>query len=120
VLGWVQRLSDIDHARDPDDRRSTSGLLYFLGRNPITWQSNKQKVVTLSSCEAEYIAAAASTCQGVWLTRLLKDLMREEQKAVVLKVENESVISLSKNHVHHDGTKHINIRYCLVHIFVMS
>jgi hypothetical protein len=59
--------SDADLAGDLDERKSTSGVMFFLGNNPVTWQSAKQKVVALSSCEAEYIAAATATCQGVWL-----------------------------------------------------
>jgi hypothetical protein len=67
--------SDTDYAGDVDDRKSTSGMLYCLGASPITWSSGKQKVVALSSCEAEYIAAAYGACQGIWLARLLKDLL---------------------------------------------
>jgi hypothetical protein len=40
--------SDTDMASDIDSRESTSGIIYFLGRNPITWQASKQRVVTLS------------------------------------------------------------------------
>jgi hypothetical protein len=58
-------------AGDPEDRKSTTGVLFFFGLAPITWQSQKQKVVALSSCEAEYIAATTAACQGVWLSRLL-------------------------------------------------
>jgi hypothetical protein len=43
-------------------------------KSVITWQSQKQKVVALSSCEAEYIAAATASCQGVWLSCLLAEL----------------------------------------------
>jgi hypothetical protein len=63
---------DIDHAGDIDTRRSTSGVLYFLGKI-ITWQSQKQKVVALSSCEAEYMGGTTATCQGVWLTQRKKN-----------------------------------------------
>jgi hypothetical protein len=42
---------------DVDSRKSTTGVLFFLGNNPISWQSQKQKVVVLSTCEAEYIVA---------------------------------------------------------------
>ncbi|KAJ1274520.1 hypothetical protein BS78_05G068600 [Paspalum vaginatum] len=103
--------SDSDHAGDKDDRKSTSGILYCLGDRPITWQSSKQKVVALSSCEAEYIAAAQGACQGVWLARLLKDLIGSESGAPMLKVDNKSAIDLSKNPVHHDRSKHIDIKY---------
>ncbi|XP_062193533.1 secreted RxLR effector protein 161-like [Phragmites australis] len=103
--------SDSDHAGDIDDRRSTSGILYCLSGNPITWQSSKQKVVALSSCEAEYIAAATGACQGVWLARLLKDLVGSEPEAPVLKVDNKSAIDLSRNPVHHDRSKHIDTKF---------
>lgn len=62
--------SDSDFAGDVEDRKSTSGVVYFLGNNLVTWTSQKQKIVALSSCEAEYAAAApaAPACQGVWLS----------------------------------------------------
>ncbi|XP_051206119.1 secreted RxLR effector protein 161-like [Lolium perenne] len=56
--------SDSDMAGDVDDRKSTTGVLFFLGSSPITWKSQKQKVVALSSCEAEYVAVTTATCQG--------------------------------------------------------
>ena len=68
-------------------------------------------MVALSSCEAEYIAAATATCQGVWLARLLADLLDVEVGAPVLRVDNKSAISLIKNPVHHDRTKHIDVKY---------
>lgn len=48
--------SDSDMSGDPNDRKSTSGMIFFLSESPDTWQSSKQKDVALS-CEAEYIAA---------------------------------------------------------------
>lgn len=86
-------------------------MLFNLGLSPITWQSSKQKVVALSSCGPKYIAAAAGACQGVWLARLLKDLIGSEPGAPVLKVDNKSAINLSKNPVHHDRSKHIDTKY---------
>ena len=42
--------SDSDMAGDVDDRKSTTGMVFYLGPNPISWNSQKQKVVALSSC----------------------------------------------------------------------
>jgi hypothetical protein len=47
-----------DKVGDPMDRRSTTGLILFLGHNPITWQSKKQPTVARSSTEAKYKALA--------------------------------------------------------------
>ena len=48
--------SNSDLAGDVDTSKSTSGTMFFLGSCLVCWQSVKQKVVALSSCEAEYIA----------------------------------------------------------------
>jgi hypothetical protein len=103
--------SDSDMAGDVDDRKSTTGVLFFLGSSPITWQSQKQKVVALSSCEAEYVAATTAACQGVWLARLLGDMNKVAPGGVTLRIDNKSAISLSKNPVFHDRSKHIETRY---------
>ena len=107
LLGY----SDSDHGADVDGRKSTTGVLFFLGENIITWQSQKQKAVALSSCKAEYIAAVTASCQGVWLARLLAELKGEEADAVTLKIDNQSAIQLSKNLVFHDRSKHIDVKY---------
>ena len=103
--------SDSDMAGDVDDRKSTSGILYFLDGNPVAWQSQKQRVVALSSCEAEYIAGAAAACQGVWLRRLLQDVVGAGVPPPQLKMDNQSAIALSKNPVLHDRSKHIDTKF---------
>jgi hypothetical protein len=52
--------SDSDHAGDIDTSKSTSEILFF-GKSLVSWQSVKQQVVALSSCEAEYIATSTAT-----------------------------------------------------------
>jgi hypothetical protein len=103
--------NDSDMAGDVDDRKSTSGTLFMLGGNPVTWQSQKQKVVALSSCEAEYVAASTAACQGVWLQRLLRDLVKKNYGTMTIFIDNKSAIQLCKNPVFHDRTKHIEVRF---------
>jgi hypothetical protein len=103
--------TDSDHASDLEKRKSTSGVLFFLSGNVITWSSQKQKVVSLSSCESEYIAAATGASQGVWLSRLLADLTDEDVKVFNLFNDHKSAEELSKNPVFHERYKHIDTRY---------
>jgi hypothetical protein len=88
--------SDSDHAGDIDTSKSTNGTLFFLSKCPISWQSVKQQVVALSSCEAEYIAATTASTQALWLDRLLDNLLGRDVEAVELRVDSKSALVLAK------------------------
>jgi hypothetical protein len=98
-------------AGDVDTQKSTSGVLFLLGQNVISWQSQNQRVMALSSCEAEYIAVTMATCQGVWLAQLMGELRNEEARLFALKIDNQSAIALVKNPVFHERSRHIDTRY---------
>lgn len=51
-------LCDADFAGDRVERKSTSGSCQFLGGKLISWYNKKQPMITLSTTEAKYIAAA--------------------------------------------------------------
>jgi hypothetical protein len=102
---------DSDPAGDLDTSKSTIGVAYVLGKNLIGWQSQKQKVVALSTCEAEYMAASTASCQGIWLARLLGDIRNIAADGVELKIDNQSAQALMKNPVFHDRSKHIRTRF---------
>ena len=70
--------TDSDFAGSLDDRKSTSGYVFQLGTNLILWASKKQPIVSISSAEAEYVAATSASCQAVWMRRLLKDMSHIE------------------------------------------
>ena len=57
------------------------------------------------------MAATAAACQGIWLSRLLGEMLNKEAAQLKLLVDNKSAISLAKNPVFHDRSKHIEIRY---------
>lgn len=68
----------------------------------------------ISSCEAEYIESANAACQGIWLSRLLGELLNTQAPTIKPLVDNKSTIALSKNPVHHDRSKHIDTRFHFV------
>ena len=103
--------SDSDLAGNLEDRRSTGGMAFYLDENLITWVSQKQRCVALSSCEVEFMAATAAACQGVWLRNLLTLITDMERGPVVIYIDNKSAIDLAKNPVFHGRSKHIDIPY---------
>lgn len=70
--------------------------------------------MTLSTCEAEYVAATSSVCHAIWLRKLLKELHMPQEDATEIFVDNKSAIALAKNPVFHDRSKHINTRYYFI------
>lgn len=103
--------SDSDITGQVDDRRSTGGMAFYLNESLITWVSQKQRCVALSSCEAEFMAATAATCQGIWLRNLLSQVTDTSPGPITLYIDNKSAIDLAKNPVFHGRSKHIDIRY---------
>ncbi|KAK2996001.1 hypothetical protein RJ640_019468 [Escallonia rubra] len=103
--------SDSDWARDVDDRKSTTGFIFYFGEAAFTWTSKKQSIVTLSTCEAEYVAATSTVFHAIWLRSLLKELSFIQDESTQIYVDNKSAIALAKNLVFHDQSKHIDIRY---------
>ena len=103
--------TDSDLARDIDNRKSTTGMIFYLNKNLISWQSQKQQTVTLSSCEAEFMNATTASCQALWLRNLLREVTRSELKSITFYVDNKSTITLMKNPVFHGHNKHIDTRF---------
>ncbi|XP_071740551.1 uncharacterized mitochondrial protein AtMg00810-like [Rutidosis leptorrhynchoides] len=103
--------SDSDLGGDKVGSKSTSGMVFYIGRSVITWKSQKQKTVALSSCEAEFMAATSAACQTIWLANLVKEPTGQQVEPVTLFVDNKSAIALMRNPVFHGRSKHINIHF---------
>lgn len=103
--------TDSDYAGDMEDSKSTSGYAFLLSSGAISWSSKKQPIVTLSTTEAEFVAAANCACQAIWMKRILKELGHENEDCTCIKCDNTSTIKLSKNPVLHGRSKHIRVRY---------
>ena len=103
--------SDSSHNVDPDDGRSTAGHIFYLGESLITWCSAKQETVALSSCEAEFMAGTEAAKQAIWLQKLLSEITEEPVQKVLIMIDNQSAISLTRNPVFHGRSKHIHSRY---------
>jgi len=103
--------SDAEYASDLETRRSTTGYIFCMANGPVTWSCQRQKLVTLSTTESEYVAAATAAKELIWLRKLLKDIGGQYENATTLYIDNQNAIKLSKNPELHKRTKHIDIRY---------
>ena len=77
----------------------------------VSWISQKQATVALSTAEAEYIALGSATQEAIWLCRLMTDLNINQAKPMVIREDNQGAIAMAKNPVGHKRTKHIDIKH---------
>jgi hypothetical protein len=103
--------TESDFAGSLDDQKSILGYAFHMGMNLISWASKKQPIVSISSAKAEYVAATSSSYQVVWLQRLLNDMSHTKKYPTPIFYDNTSTIALSKNHVFHKKSKHIDTRF---------
>ena len=83
----------------------------MLGGALIAWNSRKEPIVTLSSCEAEYIVASLCACQATWMVNLVEEIIGKDHGAITMKIDSMSAINLAKNPIAHGRSKHIKMRF---------
>ena len=93
------------------DWHSISGYVYTLDGGAISWSSKKQAVVSLSSTEAEYVAATHAAKEALWYRQFFREVSRPLSKPVLIYSDNQGAIALTKDDRYHARTKHIDIRY---------
>jgi hypothetical protein len=106
ILGYT----DADYAGDLDTRRSTTGYVFIMNNGVVSWQSKRQPTVAASTTEAEYMAAAFTVKEAIWLRLLLADL-HLQSGTVPIKADNQSAIKILKNPVTSARSKHIDVAY---------
>nr|GEW54323.1 putative RNA-directed DNA polymerase [Tanacetum cinerariifolium] len=105
----TQVYTNADWAGDKGNRRSTSGYFILVGGNLVTWRSKKQKVVSLSSAEAEFRGIAQDLAEALWIQNLLSEIRYHSTQTSKNMCDNKAAIQISKNPVQHDRTKHIEV-----------
>jgi hypothetical protein len=95
---------------DKDSRRSTTGYVFTIGGTTVSWISKLQKVVALSTTEAEYVASTEASKEMIWLQRFMEELGKKQENNR-LYCDSQSAVHLAKNSTFHSKTKHIQLRY---------
>ena len=122
--------SDSDYASDKQNWKSVLDHVYMLEGESISWVSQKQKSVTTSITETEYMTMSMCTKTEVWLTQILRNMRldkyldsnsycasiqenetHKQSSSLQLKRDNQAVLTLIKDVHVHERSKHIDITY---------
>jgi hypothetical protein len=94
-----------------EDRRATNRYAFILNNSAISWNCKKQEIGSLSTTESKYIAATHAAKEALWLQMLMSQLFMQINGPTALFSDNQSAITLAKDHQYHTCTKHIDIRF---------
>lgn len=110
-----EMFTDADFAADVDKRRSTTGAVLLMHGAAVLWISKLQSVVATSTTEAEFIAAAMATKEGLWVRKLLGELSGNVT-TLNLAVDNQAAVVLISEHTAGQSgrTKHIDVQFQFV------
>lgn len=103
--------ADSNFAGDPEDRKSVMGYCFILNGAVVPWSSKKQRTVSTSTTEAEYIALGRAAREAVWIRRFVNELEIEVTERLTLHGDNEMSIALTKNAESQRRTKHIDVQH---------
>jgi hypothetical protein len=108
LSGWV----DSDFASDIDTRKSVTGYLMVLHGGPVSLKASRQGGVTLSSSEAEFIAAsqAGQGQEVLYLRALLKGFAYLHHGPTEIWEDNASCILMSENPTNRERSRHVDVR----------
>lgn len=107
--------TDSDFANDRASRLSVSGGVAFMCGAPVLWLCRTQRMVTLSTAEAETVALTDSMTEVVWLRRLLHSLGYPQESPTSVRVDNTAAIAIANNESSSRRTKHFDVKHKFNH-----
>ena len=102
--------SDASHGGCHLTGRSTGGYVTLVCGAAVGWSSKRQAFVTLSSTEAEYVAAIEAGKEIKWMRNILSEFGYPISYPSTLFIDNKSGIDVAKNPEHHGRMKHLDLR----------
>jgi hypothetical protein len=112
---------DSDFASCLTTRRSTTGCLMLFNGMPFHWISRRQKTVSLSSAEAEWMAICDACKESLWALSIIEETsqnvpssMKATDPPIIARVDNSAALTIVNNDSSNTKTKHVAIRYHFV------
>ena len=109
----LQGFCDTDWASQ-EHHHSISSYVFMIDGGAVSWSSEKQSLVSLSTTEAEYISLMHAAKEALWIQTFLVEIARPLCHPTTLFCDNQSAIAILKNTQYHACTKHIDIRHHLI------
>jgi ribonuclease HI len=111
--GAFELHADADFAGDPNDLKSTSGMV-IVDRNGavIGWRSAKQPLTARSTADAEYTAVAMAVDEALWLSKVEAEIYGDSAPATLqVRNDNNAAISIIQSGMYQASNRHIGVKF---------
>lgn len=97
---------------DNGDKRSTGAYVFLFYGSLVSWSSKVQRIIAISTVEAELVAASEAARETMWIRTIASDIHDgpSPQPTTNLYGDNTGTLALARNPEFHQRTKHIAIR----------
>ncbi|KNZ48558.1 hypothetical protein VP01_5578g1, partial [Puccinia sorghi] len=106
----IQHFTDATWAEDIETQLSRSGSICFWKSCPISWNSKRQRNITLSSTEAELNALSDGVQENLWIQYLIEELYNAKLNPTQFNVNNKGLLNKINNLGSNSKTKHLDIK----------
>lgn len=113
-------VSDASYANCPTTRKSTSGFITLYKNQVIDWKTGRQPIITLSSCESEYVAYTIAARNCLFFKHILMEILPQENCEISLAGDNQPGLLMAQNKSLSKLSKHIEIRYHFIRNLIDS
>jgi hypothetical protein len=110
----LEGFTDADGAMQ-EHRHAISGYAFLFDGGAVSWSSKKQELITLSTAEAEFVAATHAAKEAIWLRKLLGDIYPDyTDSPTPFYCDNQAAQTLIKDDNYHARTKHLDTRFLFI------
>jgi hypothetical protein len=110
--GNARNASICDSHSDSDwSMHSTTGWCIMYANAAIAWASKRQHCISLSSTEAEIMAASMNATEILYVRGLLREMGVDVNEPTTLYIDNKSAIELAKDRKSCQRSRHIERRF---------
>ena len=102
--------TDASFGANPDNRKSTTGYLFFLGGELISFVSKTQSLTAQSTVESELQALSYGAREAVYLSNFLIELGFKTFSSVPIDSDSTGALNVAGNAVFSSRTKHNALR----------
>jgi hypothetical protein len=111
VKNVLTAFCDSDFAGCEETRRSTTGVAIIFAGAVVSWMSRRQKSVSLSSAEAEYVALNEATREIIFIRQLLAHLQQPQKEPTELFCDSTAAIAIAKDDKNGGRRKHLDVTH---------